>query len=188
MVSPYGIQPLRRCKQLVELLPESGGDKLRLVMLSGDWIPLSLPDAMKAVFPNVRVAGFGGATEAAIWSNFHNVQTIQPEWKSIPYGRPIQNARYYVLGNQLHGSPTGVTGDLFIAGDCLSVGYYNQPALTAVSYIPDPFADQPGSVMYRTGDRARFMDHGEIEFMGRLDGQVKVRGYRIELSEIDAAP
>jgi len=173
--------------QLTPLLPESGSPKLRLVFLSGDWIPLSLPPLMQNVFPNVRVIGLGGATEAAIWSNFFPIGAIEKEWRSVPYGRPIQNAAYLILDARLQPCPVNAPGDLYIGGECLSAGYFDQPALTAERYLPDPFSRRPGAVIYRTGDRARFFADGNIEFLGRLDAQVKIRGFRIELGEIEAA-
>lgn len=173
--------------QLAEFLPAQGSAALRLVFLSGDWIPLSLPTSMQRCFPEVQVVGLGGATEAAIWSNFFDINEIEAHWRSIPYGLPIQNARYYVLNELLESVPDGVTGDLYIGGPCLSFGYYNQPMLTAERYLPDPHASLAGGVLYNTGDRARRMADGQLEFMGRVDHQVKLRGYRIELGEIEAA-
>jgi amino acid adenylation domain-containing protein/non-ribosomal peptide synthase protein (TIGR01720 family) len=177
-------------QQLVPWLPEAvatgSGGSLRLVFLSGDWVPLTLPDQVRASFPGAQVIALGGATEATVWSNFYPVGDVDPRWRSIPYGRPIQNARYYVLDPMLHPAPIGVPGDLFIGGDCLATGYAAAPVLTAAQYMPDPFAAVSGAVMYRTGDRARFFGDGNIEFLGRLDQQVKVRGFRIELGEIES--
>ncbi|NED08809.1 AMP-binding protein, partial [Streptomyces sp. SID6648] len=82
--------------------------------------------------------GLGGATEATVWSNFFPVADVDPEWKSIPYGRPIQNARYYVLDESLRPCPLDVPGDLYIGGPCLSSGYANEPGLTASKYLPSP--------------------------------------------------
>jgi amino acid adenylation domain-containing protein len=159
---------------------------LALVFLSGDWIPLSLPDRVRQAFPRARVISLGGATEATVWSNFHPVAEVRPEWKSIPYGRPIADARYHVLDRELAPSPIGVPGNLFIGGDCLALGYAAAPELTAVKFLPDPFAAAPGARLYRTGDRARHWADGTLEFLGRSDTQVKVRGFRIELGEIEA--
>ncbi|HVT17772.1 MAG TPA: non-ribosomal peptide synthase/polyketide synthase [Thermoanaerobaculia bacterium] len=159
---------------------------LRLVFLSGDWVPVKLPDLMRAHFPSARVISLGGATEAAIWSNFYPVEVVDPRWPSIPYGRPIQNARYHVLEAGLAPAPIGVPGDLYIGGPVLSAGYAAEPALTAASFLPDPFAVRPGERLYRTGDRARHWADGTIEFRGRADHQVKIRGFRIELGEIEA--
>ena len=162
-------------------------ERLRLAFLSGDWIPLAMPDALRAVAPDCRFVSLGGATEATVWSNYYVVERRDPSWRSIPYGRPIQNARYYILDDA--GAPVapGEQGDLFIGGECLSDGYINEPELTAKSFVPDPLHETPGAIMYRTGDRARFYPDGNIEFLGRVDQQVKLRGYRIELGEIEAA-
>jgi amino acid adenylation domain-containing protein len=160
---------------------------LRLVFLSGDWIPVSLPDRVRSAFPKAHVIGLGGATEATVWSNVYPIGDVDPAWKSIPYGRPIENARYHVLDRRLEPCPIGVAGDLYIGGECLSDGYADEPELTARKYVPDPFSGVPGARLYQTGDRARAFADGNLEFLGRSDTQVKVRGYRIELGEIEAA-
>ncbi len=173
-------------QRLVPFFP-AGGASLRLVMLSGDWIPLALPGAIDEAFPGARVVSLGGATEAAIWSNWFPIGAVDPRWTSIPYGRPIQNARYHVLDRRLRPVPIGATGDLYIGGVCLADGYLNRPALTRERFIPDPFAAEPGARLYRTGDLARYFDDGELEFLGRNDFQVKIRGFRVELGEVEAA-
>ncbi|MFJ6569606.1 amino acid adenylation domain-containing protein [Streptomyces sp. NPDC091292] len=179
--------------QLVPFLP-TGGDgtyetvsrSLRLIFMSGDWIPVHSPDVMRAAFPEVEVVGLGGATEATVWSNFFPIGTVDPAWTSIPYGKPIQNARYYVLDESLRPCPIDVPGDLYIGGLCLSSGYANEPELTAGKYLPSPFTATPGERIYKTGDMARWRPDGNLEFLGRTDSQVKIRGYRIELGEIDS--
>ena len=171
------------------LLPILGEEPLsghlRLAFFSGDWIPLDLPEALRRVFPNCEVIALGGATEATVWSNYHRIARIAPEWVSIPYGRPIPNARYYILDANCEPCLIGVEGDLYIGGECLVLGYFNNEQLSSERFIADPFVD--GGKMYRTGDRARFWRDGTIEFLGRLDDQVKIRGYRIELAEVRAA-
>jgi len=172
--------------QLVPYFARGGAPPcLRLVLLSGDWIPLSLPDDVRSAFPGASVISLGGATEAAIWSNWFPIGPIDPRWTSIPYGRPIQNCRYYVLDKALRSVPVGVTGDLYIAGTCLAEGYLNRPALTAERFVQDP--TPPHQRLYRTGDLARYFDDGNLEFLGRNDFQVKIRGFRIELAEVEAA-
>jgi len=156
--------------------------KLRLVFLSGDWIPLTLPQSVTSNFPSAVVVGLGGATEATVWSNYYIIRHILPEWKSIPYGKPIQNARYYILDDNLNHCWIQRPGDLYIGGECLALGYYNDIELTNMKFIQDPF--NPGSRLYLTGDRAQWMPDGNIEFLGRNDEQIKVRGYRVELGEI----
>ncbi|MBD2073786.1 amino acid adenylation domain-containing protein [Phormidium sp. FACHB-592] len=159
--------------------------QLRLVFMSGDWIPVTLPDALKATFPGVDVISLGGATEATVWSNFYRINDIDPNWTSIPYGKPIQNAQYYVLDARLRPCPIGVTGELYIGGDCLASGY-TDPVKTAERFLPHPFQPSSQARLYRTGDLARFFPDGNIEFLGRIDHQVKIRGFRIELGEIEA--
>jgi amino acid adenylation domain-containing protein/non-ribosomal peptide synthase protein (TIGR01720 family) len=177
-------------QQLVPFLGEvpagSGSRRLRLVFLSGDWIPVGLPDAVRGAFPEARVIALGGATEAAIWSNFFPVGRVERDWASIPYGRPIHNARYHVLDGRLEPCPVGAPGDLYIAGDCLAAGYSGDPGLTAAKFMPDPWSVRPGGRLYATGDRARLFANGNLQFLGRRDQQVKLRGFRIELGEIEA--
>lgn len=157
---------------------------LRLVFLSGDWISVSLPARLVSRFPAARLIALGGATEATIWSNYFEVPGDTRHWVSIPYGRPIQNARYYVLDPHGHPCPVGLPGRLFIGGECLAAGYAGAPELTASRFIRDPFVDRPDAVMYDTGDIARWRPDGQMQFLGRDDHQVKIRGYRIELGEI----
>lgn len=159
---------------------------LRLVLLSGDWIPLSLPDRLRALADGGRVviAAMGGATEASIWSNLHVVERILPEWRSIPYGRPLANQQMVVLDRWLNHCPFGVPGEIHIGGVGLAVGYLGDPERTADKFIRHP---RDGRRWYRTGDDGRYLPNGEIEFLGRRDGQVKIGGHRIELGEIEAA-
>lgn len=158
---------------------------LRLIFLSGDWIPLGLYEEIKLYFKNVMIVGLGGATEATVWSNYYIIDKVKPEWRSIPYGKPIQNAKYYILDTTLKHANIMVPGDLYIGGECLASEYYNDPELTRKKFIPDPF--NPGGKLYRTGDKAQWMPDGNIEFLGREDLQVKIRGYRVELGEIKQA-
>jgi amino acid adenylation domain-containing protein/non-ribosomal peptide synthase protein (TIGR01720 family) len=175
-------------QQLVPFFPRlATASPLRLVFLSGDWIPVTLPDQVRRAFPAARVIALGGATEATVWSNSFPIGEVDPAWASIPYGRPIPNARYHALDDAFEPCPIGVAGDLYIGGDCLAAGYAGEPALTATKFLPDPFGGEAGARLYRTGDRARFRPDGNLEFLGRLDHQVKIRGFRIELGEIEAA-
>jgi amino acid adenylation domain-containing protein len=160
---------------------------LRLVMLSGDFIPLRLLDKLRVAFPNARLVSLGGATEAAIWSNYHPIGEVQPEWVSVPYGKPIHNCRYYALDARLEPVPIGAVGELYIGGACVASGYLNRAELTAEKFVADPFADATGARLYRTGDLVRYFESGELEILGRADRQTKIRGYRIELGEVEAA-
>ncbi len=163
---------------------------LRLVMLAGDWIPLTLPAQIHAAFPRAVVLNLGGATETSVWSNTYRIDAVDPRWAAIPYGRPIANARYHVLDAELAPCPIGVAGDMYIGGEVLSLGYTGRPEATAERFVPDPFAAAPGARgarLWATGDRGRYAADGNLEFLGRVDQQVKVRGYRIELGEIEVA-
>ncbi|UWU92926.1 non-ribosomal peptide synthetase [Bradyrhizobium sp. CB1015] len=172
--------------QCVPYLRAATPGALRLVFLSGDWIPVGLPGRLRAIVPPVEVIALGGATEAVVWSNFHRVKEIRRGQNSIPYGRPIQNARYHILDRNLEPVPIGVPGDLYIGGEVLADGYFGDAELTAERFIRDPFHAQPGARLYRTGDRARYGEDGVIEFLGRLDTQAKIRGHRVEASEVEA--
>lgn len=163
-----------------KLFPHS----LRLVLLSGDWLPLTLPERLKAMVEGVEVISLGGATEASIWSILYPIETVDPNWKSIPYGKPMVNQRFYVLNEWLEPCPTWVTGQLYIGGIGLAKGYWRDETKTNNSFI---YHSRTGDRLYRTGDLGRFLPDGNIEFLGRQDFQVKIRGYRIELGEIETA-
>jgi amino acid adenylation domain-containing protein len=159
---------------------------LRLVLLSGDFIPLALVGELRATFPAARLLSLGGATEAAIWSNYYPVERLEPDWVSVPYGRPLGNCRYYALDSRLEPVPIGTVGELYIGGICLARGYLNQPELTAARFVRDPFSSDPEARLYRTGDLVRYFEDGELEILGRADQQVKIRGFRVELWEVEA--
>lgn len=127
-----------------------------------------------------------GPTEAAIEVSSWK---CSGDWERsfLPLGRPITNAQIYILDKHLNAVPSGLTGELYIGGECLARGYINRPDLTAELFIPSPFGNVPGGRLYRTGDLARFLPDGNIEFVGRSDHQVKIRGFRIELAEIETA-
>jgi amino acid adenylation domain-containing protein len=125
-----------------------------------------------------------GPTETTIWSSIHRVS---PSDSEITIGRPIANTDMYILDQNLRPVPVGVSGELFIGGDGLARGYRNRPQLTAERFIHHPFAEAPGTRLYRTGDLARYREDGCIVHLGRLDHQVKLRGFRIEMGEVEAA-
>ncbi|MFI7638950.1 amino acid adenylation domain-containing protein [Nonomuraea sp. NPDC049400] len=157
---------------------------LRLALLSGDWIPTTLPAQVAAHTRGLSLVSLGGATEAAIWSIYHPIERVDPEWVSIPYGRPLANQGFRVLDGAMRDCPVWVTGELYITGAGLATGYLDDEELTAARFFRHP-AD--GQRLYRTGDLGRYLPGGEIEFLGREDDQVKIRGHRIELGEIEAA-
>jgi amino acid adenylation domain-containing protein len=171
---------------LLEYLGEAAADTLaglRVVMLSGDWVPPELVADLRRVAPAAAVHSLGGATEAAIWSNSFDTAALPATgWSSIPYGYPLANQRMHVLHQDGSDVPVWVPGDLYIAGAGLAAGYLNDPQRTAESFVEDPRLGR----MYRTGDRARYRPGGVLEFLGRQDGQVKIGGFRIELGEVEA--
>jgi acyl carrier protein len=134
--------------------------------------------------PETELINLYGPTEAAIDSLFYTYGSEQQQ--TVPIGRPIANSRLYVLSPELEPVPVGVAGELYLGGVGLARGYLHRPELTAERFVPDPFSTQPGSRLYKTGDLVRYRADGVVEYLGRLDHQVKVRGYRIEPGEIEA--
>jgi len=157
---------------------------LRLALLSGDWIPVSLPDILSRQCPDIQVISLGGATEAAIWSIYYPIKEVPKHAKNIPYGRPLLNQHFYVMNKQLQLCPDYTIGDLYIGGEGLALGYLGDSKLTNERFIIHPETKER---LYYTGDIGRYLPNGEIEFLGREDTQVKIRGNRIELSEIENA-
>ncbi|MFD2404647.1 amino acid adenylation domain-containing protein [Azorhizophilus paspali] len=156
--------------------------RLRTVMLSGDWIGLDLPGRYRAFRPDGQFVAMGGATEASIWSNVFDVESVPPQWHSIPYGYPLARQKYRVADAQGRDCPDWVPGELWIGGEGVALGYFNDPERTAQQFVT-----WNGERWYRTGDMGRYWPDGRLEFLGRRDKQVKVSGYRIELGEIEAA-
>jgi amino acid adenylation domain-containing protein len=157
-------------------------NSLRLVLLSGDWLPLNLPERIWNIGEEIEIISLGGATEASIWSILYPIQEINSNWKSIPYGRPMANQYFYILNDHLEPCPIGVTGQLYIGGKGLAKGYWQNEEKTKASFIIHP---QTQERLYKTGDLGRYLSDENIEFLGREDFQVKVNGYRIELGEIE---
>jgi len=155
---------------------------IRVVIQGGDWEPLTLPDRLRAIAPSAQVIVLGGATEASIHSIVYPVGDVDPSWRSIPYGKPMRNQTAYILDEEQNPVAIGESGELHLGGAGLARGYFERPELTAEKFISHPFIE--GERIYRTGDLARWMPDGNIELVGRLDFQVKVRGHRIELGEI----
>jgi amino acid adenylation domain-containing protein len=176
-------------EMLVEHLENAGGptailsDSLRLVMMSGDWIPVTLPERLRVFTNGTTIMSLGGPTETTVWDICYPIQAVDPEWKSIPYGRPMGNAQYYVLDEALSVRPTWVPGELYLGGAGLARGYWHDEEKTRSKFIQHP---QLGQRLYRSGDWGRYLPDGNIEFGGRADFQVKIQGYRVELGEIEA--
>lgn len=159
-------------------------DSMRVVLLSGDWIPLLLPQKMQPFLPSAEIVSLGGATEAAIWSIYHEYRGLKPDWVSIPYGKPLANQQIHILNKKLEESPVWLKGDLYISGEGLGMEYYGDKDKTDEQFF---FVPSLGKRVYRTGDMGRYMPGGEIEFLGREDKQIKILGFRIELGEIESS-
>ncbi|CAL9340091.1 amino acid adenylation domain-containing protein [Streptomyces sp. enrichment culture] len=156
---------------------------LRTALVSGDWIGLDLPARLRArTARNCAFVAMGGATEAAIWSNTLTVDEPDPRWVSIPYGRPLTGQHYRVVDRDGRDCPDWAPGELWIGGAGLARGYLADPERTA-----EKFVEQDGRRWYRTGDLGRFRGDGLLEFLGRLDSQLKIAGHRIEAGEVEAA-
>jgi amino acid adenylation domain-containing protein len=155
---------------------------LRLVLLGGDWVSPRLPVRLREVAPGCRFLALGGMTEAAIHSTVQEVTDVDPAWRSVPWGVPLDNVRCRVVDARGHDRPDRVTGELWVGGASVARGYRGDPERTADRFVP-----AQGTRWYRTGDLARYLPDGTLEFLGRADHQVKVRGHRIELGEIEAA-
>ncbi len=164
--------------------PDRAPTTLRVALLSGDWIPLTLADRVRAHLPGTALFSLGGATEGSIWSIHHPIGEADPSWPSVPYGRPLTNQTFHVLDERMRDRPDWVAGELHIGGAGVASGYLGDEARTAERFVIHP---RTGERLYRTGDLGRYRPGGDIEFLGREDDQVKIRGHRVELAEIEAA-
>lgn len=189
LVEKYKISVWNSVPAIMELMINSSRgiqeklSSIRTIMLSGDWIPVRLPDEIRKIMKEAAVFSLGGATEAAIWSNIYKIDKFEPEYNSIPYGKPLSNQQFKILDSEQNPVPVWVKGDLYIKGDGLSKGYISDDESNKKTFL----TDSDGKTMYRTGDKGMYHPDGNIEFLGREDSQVKIHGYRIELKEIEAA-
>ncbi|OIN52090.1 non-ribosomal peptide synthetase, partial [Pseudomonas costantinii] len=189
-VARWRISVLQMAPSLLQaLLPLATREQLaslRLLLCGGEALSAHLSRQVMAVFDG-KLHNLYGPTEATIDTSSHGVdRAVDDDARIIAIGRPINNVRTYVLDGGLQPCAMGVIGELYIAGDSLARGYHQRPALTAERFIPDPFDAAGAGRLYRTGDLVRYAEHGVIEYIGRIDHQVKIRGLRIELGEIEA--
>jgi aspartate racemase len=159
---------------------------LRQLLAGGDVLSPRAVRTVREAWPDCRLINGYGPTENTTFSCCHPVQAHQELDRAVPIGSPIANSRVYVLDGRREPVPVGVPGELWLAGDGLALGYLGSPELTADRFVTHRFSDDRVERLYRTGDRARWLRDGTIEFMGRVDQQVKLRGFRIEPGEIEA--
>jgi amino acid adenylation domain-containing protein len=177
---------------LYSLLLRQGAHKLkslRSVIVAGEPCPLELTKRHFEAMPHTSLYNEYGPTEATVWTTVYKCdpRDCTTTVATIPIGRPVSNVQTYVLDDRCRPVPVGVVGEIYIGGEGLARGYLKRPAQTAERFLPHPFSLDPGARVYATGDLARYLPDGNLEFLGRRDHQVKVRGYRVEPGEIEAA-
>jgi len=161
---------------------------LRWLISTGEALPADLCRRWIALYPRVPMLNAYGPTECSDDVTHHEVVWPPPaEVVRVPIGRPIPGAELYVLDNEGNLVPPGSPGELHVGGACVGLGYHYDAARTAAAFVPDPFSDRPGSRLYRTGDLVRYREDGDLDYLGRLDQQVKINGVRIEPGEIEEA-
>src|SRR3984885_5393579 len=166
------------------VIPEHDNQLLR-VLVAGEVCPPSLAAKSEQTMPQVDLFNEYGPTEGTVWASVYCClyQSIK---QCVPIGRPIANTQIYILDKRGEPAPIGVAGEMYIGGAGVARGYLNRPELTAEKFVADPFTTEAGARMYRTGDVGKWLEDGNIEFVGRNDEQVKIRGFRIELGEFEA--
>jgi amino acid adenylation domain-containing protein len=166
-----------------ERLGKSSLSSMRNILMSGDWISPTLPKRLWQVFNNCQTHSLGGATEASIWSISYPITEDTSHLKSVPYGKPMANQTFHILNREQQPVPVGVPGELFIGGKGVARCYFGDEERTVNSFISN---SELNDTLYKTGDLGRYLPDGNIEFIGRIDDQVKILGFRVELGEIEA--
>ncbi|MBD2677471.1 MULTISPECIES: non-ribosomal peptide synthetase [Nostoc] len=169
-----------------QLSKEEIANKTRAFIIGGENLLAESITFWQDVAPDTILVNEYGPTETVVGCCIYQIPIGKHTSGSIPIGKPIANTQLYILDQYLQPVPTGVAGELHISGIGLARGYLNQPELTALKFIPNPFSKQAGDRLYKTGDLVRFLPSGDIEYIGRIDNQIKIRGFRVELGEIEA--
>ena len=153
--------------------------------VSGELLPVDVAQRFRAAFPAATLLNIYGSSEVAADATCHEV--MEEDFASaVPIGKPISNTQLYLVDECMNPSPVGLRGEIYIGGEGLARGYLNRPELTAERFVPNSLAPEQGARLYRTGDLGRWRRNGEIEYLGRIDTQIKLRGQRIELGEIES--
>jgi len=189
LINQHHITIWNTVPQLMELLTDyvektaQNFNSIRFALLSGDWIPFYLPLHIRNyAAANAQIISLGGATEGSIWSVWYEIDKLNPEWLTVPYGTPMPNQKAYILNELNEECPLEVFGEICLGGIGVAEGYWQNPEKTAASFFIHPTLGR----LYRTGDLGRWRQMGFIELLGRKDTQVKLNGYRVELGEIEA--
>ncbi|MGF1835878.1 amino acid adenylation domain-containing protein [Photobacterium sanguinicancri] len=157
---------------------------LRIAFISGDWIPVTLPSVIHQHLPELSLNSLGGPTEISVTCIYNPIKEVPPYATNIPYGTPLRNHKLYIQNSRFEDCPDWTPGEMLVGGPGVALGFANDPARTAQRFITHP---RTGERLYRTGDICRYRPDGVIEILGREDNQVKIRGHRIELGEVEAA-
>ncbi|MFI6442941.1 amino acid adenylation domain-containing protein [Streptomyces sp. NPDC050759] len=173
-------------QQVMEVAPEAL-EGVEALLIGGEVVSPRVLKSATERYPDLKIWNGYGPTEAGTLSTAYLVPADLDPRASVPIGRPLANTTLYVLDSEMRLAPIGAPGELYIGGTAVSRGYHSRPGLTASKFVPDPYGSTPGSRLYRTGDLVRYLPDGNVEFIGRVDHQVKVRGHRIELGEIETA-
>jgi amino acid adenylation domain-containing protein len=189
-IAEAGVTILQLVPTLLQMLVKERGleecGSLKRVFCGGEALTRSLADSFHERLGGVELYNLYGPTEAAIDATWWKCGAGS-EGSGVPIGRPIANLNIFILDGEMKPVPVGVKGELYIGGEGLARGYQGRADLTAERFVPHPYSASDGARLYRTGDVGRYLSQGEIEYVGRVDNQVKVRGYRIELAEVEAA-
>jgi aspartate racemase len=187
-IREHGVTTVWLTSGLFNVMVEQRIDDLRPVrqlLAGGDVLSSRHVRKVLDALPDCTVINGYGPTENTTFTCCHVMQRGDPVPESVPIGKPISNTRVYIFDEKLHPVPPHTTGELYAGGDGVARGYLKDSGRTAEKFLPDPFSDEPNARMYRTGDLARWRDDGVVEFLGRIDSQVKIHGYRIEPGEIE---
>lgn len=186
LVKKYQVTVWNSVPQILDIFLEgleeqNAAQSIKVIMMSGDWIPMYLPDKIRKKCRKARIYSLGGATEASIWSIYYPIPKQLPLKDSVPYGMPLANQKIYILSEDREMLPIGMEGDIYIGGIGLADGYLNDEEKTNKAFVEDAKLGR----IYKTGDRGMMHREGYVEFRGRKDLQVKIRGFRVELGEIE---
>jgi amino acid adenylation domain-containing protein len=173
-------------RALAELMPEDEvAGRVRALVIGGEALHMESLSFWRANAPSTRLINEYGPTETVVGCSIYEVAATDATFGPVPIGHPVANTQLYVLDEKLQPLEKGVTGELYVGGDGVGIGYLGRRELTDERFIPDPFSDNACGRLYRTGDLARFNSNGVLEYLGRIDNQIKIKGFRIELDEVE---